>query len=36
MSVMVEARVSRATAKRLRTSSLFVAVLMLPLRIAAP
>jgi hypothetical protein len=36
MSVMVEARVSRTTAKRVRTFSLFVTVLMLPVRIAAP
>jgi hypothetical protein len=33
---MVDARVSRVTAKRLRVSALFWAVLMLPLRIAAP
>jgi hypothetical protein len=36
MSVMVDARVSRATAKRLRASSLSWVVLVLPLRITAP
>jgi hypothetical protein len=33
---MVDARVSRVTAKRLRASLLFVGVLMLPVRIIVP